>query len=61
MSSIYQINNKLYIDGKEVKQPKSIFFKNCVCQVNNKLYLNGKECIKGKWKYTIKSLIHTIF
>ena len=39
--NVIQQNNKLFIDGKEVKQPKSVFFKNCVCTVNNKMYVNG--------------------
>ena len=47
--------------NREIKQPKSVFFKNCVCMVNNKIYVNGKEQIKGKWKYTIKSIFHTLF
>lgn len=59
--NVIQYNNKLFIDGKEIKQPKSLFFKNCVCTVNNKIYVNGKEQIKGKWKYTIKSIFHTLF
>ena len=59
--NVIQCNNKLFIDGKEVKQPKSVFFKNCICTVNNKIYVNGKEQIKGKWKYTVKSIFYTLF
>lgn len=61
MSSIVHFDNKIYIDGKEVEQPKSLFFNNVICQINNKIYINGKEKINGKWRYTIKSLYHTIF
>lgn len=61
MSSIQQINNRLFIDGKEIIQPKSIFWHNTICQVNNKVYINGKELNNGKWKYTLKSIIYTIF
>lgn len=39
--NVIQCNNKLFIDGKEVKQPKSVFFKNCFCTINNKMYVNG--------------------
>ena len=28
---------------------------------SGKIYVNGKEQIKGKWKYTIKSIFHTLF
>lgn len=59
--NVTQYNNKLFIDGKEIQQPKSLFFKNCVHIVNNKIYINGKEKINGKWKYTIKSIFHTLF
>ena len=58
--SMCSIGNKLYINGKEVEQPKSIFFKNQIC-ISNKVYVNGKEYKKGKWRYTIKSLYHSIF
>lgn len=61
MTSIYQINNKLIVDGKEIEKPKSVFFKNTVCQINNKLYINGKEWKNGKWRYTFKSLFYSIF
>jgi hypothetical protein len=61
MGSIYQINNKLIIDGKEIEKPKSIFFSNTICQIDNKIYINGKELKNGKWRYTLKSLFHSIF
>ncbi len=61
MSSIVQINNKLIINGKEVEQPKSLFFKNTVCQINDKVYINGKQLKDGKWRYTFKSLFFTLF
>lgn len=61
MANIYQINNELYINGVKIEQPKSLFFKNCVCRVNNKVYINGKEFKNGKWKYTIRSIINTLF
>ncbi len=61
MSTIYQINNEVYINGIKIEQPKSLFFNNCVCQINNKVYINGKEFKKSKWKYTIKSIFYTIF
>ena len=61
MASVQQINGKLYIDGKEVEQPKSIFSGNIMVQINDKVYINGKELINGKWKYTFRSLFHTIF
>lgn len=60
VNSIIHCNNKVYINGKEVEQPKSLFFNAQVC-TNNKVYINGKEYKKGKWRYTIKSLYHTIF
>lgn len=61
IQSIVQMNNELWINGEKVNQPKSLFFKNCVSQVNGKAYINGKELIKGKWKYTLKSVFHTLF
>ena len=60
--NITQINDKLFINGKEIEQPKSLFFKNSISVINNnKIYINGKEKIKGKWKYTIKSVFYTLF
>ena len=59
--SILQIDNKLWVDGKRVEKPKSLFFENCVVQSNNKIYINGKEFKKGKWKYTLRSLFNTLF
>lgn len=56
-----QINDRLFINGKEIEQPKSLFFKNTITTINNKIYINGKEKIKGKWKYTIKSVFYTLF
>ena len=61
MGTIHQINDKLYINGEEVEKPKSLLFSNTICQINDKIYINGKEKINGKWKYTIKSLLYTIF
>jgi len=59
--SIIQQNNKTFINGKEIDMPNSIFFSNTIVQNNKKTYLNGKEFKNGKWKYTFKSLINTIF
>ena len=61
IQSMVQINNELWINGEKVNQPKSSFFKNCVVQVNGKVYINGKALINGKWKYTLKSVFHTLF
>lgn len=61
MSSICQINNKLYIDGKEIEKPKSIFFKNTVSQIDNKIYINGKELKEGEWKYTLRAIFSCMF
>ncbi len=59
--SILQKNNKTFINGEEIEMPESIFFRNTIVQNNKNTYLNGKEFKNGKWKYTIKSLINTIF
>ena len=59
--NIMQINDRLFINGKEIEQSKSLFFKNTITTINNKIYINGKEKIKGKWKYTIKSVFYTLF
>ena len=58
--SIVQKDNELWVNGKKVDQPKSLFFKNCVVQNNEKTYINGKEFKNGKWKYTIKSIFNTL-
>ena len=58
--NIAQINNELFINGKKIEQPKSLFFNNTICQINNKIYINGKEFKRGKWRYSLKSIIHTI-
>lgn len=60
-SSIIQINDRLIINGEEIEQPKSLFFKNTICQINGNVYINGKEFKNGKWKYTFKSLFFSIF
>ena len=52
---------ELYINGEKIEMPKSTFFSNTIVQVNNKTYINGKELKTGKWKYTFKSLINSIF
>lgn len=59
--NITQINDRLFINGKEIEQPKSLFFKNTINTINNKIYINGKEFKNGKWKYTIKSVFYTLF
>ena len=61
MANVLQIGNKLFINGKEIEKPKSLFFKNSVCMSNNKLYINGKEFKNGKWKYTLNSILYTLF
>jgi len=58
---ITQKNNKIFINGKEIEMPESMFFRNTMVHNNNKTYLNGKEFKNGKWRYTIKSLVNTIF
>ena len=60
INSVIQCNNKIYINGKEVEQPKSLFFNNQIC-MDGKVYINGKEYKKGKWRYTFKSLYRSIF
>lgn len=60
-SSIVQMNGVTYINGEKIEMPKSTFFSNTIVQVNNKVYINGKELKNGKWKYTFKSLINSIF
>ncbi len=59
--SVVQKDNELWINGKKVEPPKSLFFKNYVCQINGKIYINGKELKNGKWKYTLKSIFNTLF
>ena len=59
--TIEQKGNELWINGKKIEQPKSLFFKNCIIQSNNKTYINGKEFINGKWKYTLRSIFNTLF
>ncbi len=59
--TITQSGNKLWINDKEIEQPKSLFFNNCLRLVDNKVYINGKEFKNGKWKYTIRSIINTLF
>ena len=65
--TITQINDELWINGEKIDAPKSLFFKNCFVQYNGKNYVNGKKWIAsrdgkaGAWKYTFKSLWHTIF
>ena len=61
MINVLQIGNKIFINGKEIEKPKSLFFSNSVCMGNNKLYINGKEFKNGKWKYTLESLFYTLF
>lgn len=56
-----QINGRLFINGKEIELPKSLFFKNTINTINNKIYINSKEFKNGKWKYTIKSVFYTLF
>lgn len=59
--NITQKGNELWINGHKVDQPKSRFFNNCVVQVNGKIYVNGKEFKNGKWRYTLKSLLNSLF
>ena len=61
IQSIVQKDKELWINGEKIEQPKSLFFKNCICQVNGKLYINGKELKNGKWKYTLKSIFNSLF
>lgn len=61
MKSVLQIDDRLFIGGEEVKKPKSLFFENTVCQIDDNIYVNGKEQIKGKWRYTLRSLYYSIF
>lgn len=60
---ITQVNDELWINGEKIDVPKSLFFKNCFVQCNGKNYINGKKWDDkaGVWKYTFKSLWHTIF
>lgn len=41
--SIVQKDNELWINGKKIEQPKSLFLKNCVSQVNGKTYINNTK------------------
>lgn len=61
IQSIVQKDKELWINGEKVEQPKSLFFRNCIVQVNDKTYINGKEFKKGKWRYTLKSILNTLF
>lgn len=35
MINVLQIGNKIFINGKEIEKPKSLFFSNSVCMGNN--------------------------
>lgn len=59
--TIRQQDNKVFINDEEIEMPKSIFFSYTITANSTNIYLNGKEFKNGKWKYTLKSLINTIF
>ena len=59
--SVIQQNGKTFVNNEEIEMPTSKIFSNTIVQCNNKVYINGKELKHGKWKYTFKSILNTIF
>lgn len=59
--TIIQKEGKLFINGKEINQPISLFFRDTIVCCNGKIYVNGKAFKKGKWRYTMKSIFFTLF
>ena len=60
-TTIIQKEGKLFINGKEISQPRSLFFRDTIVCCDGKIYINGKVFKNGKWQYTIKSIFFTLF
>ena len=58
--SIMQINDKIYINGEEIKMPNNSK-PSSITQIDGKVFINGYELIGGKWKITLRALFHLIF
>ena len=53
-------NDKLIVNGKEIKFPKKRY-SHRINQVNNHLYVDGYELVNGKWKRTLKAVLYQLF
>lgn len=53
-------NDKLIVNGKEIKFPKKSY-SHRINQVNNRLYVDGYELVNGKWKRTLKAILFQLF
>lgn len=62
MSSVIQINNKVYIDGVELpKCPSKSKSVHSTVDKNNVVYYNGWEFKDGQWKRSLKALLYCLF
>lgn len=53
------VDGEIMVNGAKVPPCPT---KGCnITVINNKVYLNGYELIDGKWKRTLKALIHKWF
>ena len=59
-TSIRMENNKIFINGVEVKKPAGMKG-SVISQINDKTYIDGYEFKNGKWKRTLKGLFHYLF
>lgn len=60
-NSVVVIGTQVWINGEKLPPVPTKGCKHCVTQINEKVYIDGYEFKKGKWKRTLRALLHLWF
>lgn len=55
------IGNKVFVNGSALPPIPSTKSSVNLLQVGNKLYVNGYEYRNGRWKRTLRAILHALF
>lgn len=59
--SVKIIGNKVFVNGSPLPPVPSAKSSVNLSQVGNRLYVNGYEYRNGRWKRTLRAILHALF
>lgn len=61
LMNVNNIGNKVFVNGSPLPPIPGTKSSVSLSQVGNRLYVNGYECRNGRWKRTLRAIIHALF
>lgn len=59
--SVVSYDGSIMVNGQKVPEFVCMNKGNSITQIDNKVFINGYEYKNGRWRRTLKALIHLIF